>query len=186
MSALLKEIQDRKSPLAFEPKSLSDEQLETLWNAARWSASSYNEQPWRFVYAKRENEEEFNRILNCLLPGNQEWAQNASVLMIACSSNHFNHNGKENRHAKYDLGQAVSSLSLQATNMGLVLRQMGGFSPQAAQEQLAIPENYEAVTAIALGYEGRIDDLPENLQARSKNERKRNEIKSFAFEGTWG
>lgn len=185
MSNLISPIKDRKSPLAFDKKPVSPEVMNTLFEAARWSASAFNEQPWRFVYAHKANTAEFDRILQCLGESNQVWAKQAGVLMIAAASFAFLRNDRQNKHSRYDLGQAVAQLSIQATSMGLALHQMAGFSAEKAEESLLIPGDFEAVTAIALGYPGKVGDLPEELIRRANAPRTRNEIELFAFENRW-
>lgn len=179
-------LQQRWSPLAFSAQQVEPEQLQSLLEAARWAASSYNEQPWSFILATKENQVEFNRILSCLAEGNQVWAQNASVLMLSVAKLHFEKNGVENRHAFHDVGQAISNLAVQATALGLRIHQMAGFDVPKARELFSIPAGYEPVAAIAIGYKGDAQSLPENYQARESSPRTRKSVGSFTFTGTWG
>jgi len=179
-------LQERFSPLAFAEQSVEPEKLKSVLEAARWAASSYNEQPWSFIVATKENPEQFNRLLSCLAEGNQEWAKNAPVLMLSVAKLHFEKNGVENRHAFHDVGQAVANLAIQATVLGLRLHQMAGFDVSKARELFNIPTEYEPVAAIALGYQGDPQSLPENLKARELSQRSRKPIESFAFTGSWG
>ncbi len=179
-------LKQRWSPLAFSEQNVEPEQLGSLLEAARWAASSYNEQPWSFILATKENPAEFERLLSCLAEGNQVWAKNAPVLMISVARLHFEKNGKENRHAFHDVGQAVSNLAVQATALGLYVHQMAGFDVPKARELYGIPEGYEAVTAIALGYGAEVETLPENLQQRELAPRVRKPLASFTFTGSWG
>lgn len=179
-------IRKRWSPRAFSSKTVSDGELRSLFEAARWASSCFNEQPWRFIVSRRENQAEFDRLLSCLSESNQRWAKGAAVLMLSVASQAFAKNGKPNRHALHDVGLAAAQLTLQATALGLAVHQMAGFSMERARELFAIPEDFEPVAAIALGYPGRPDELPEDLRARELGERSRKPQSEFVFAGTWG
>ncbi|MGB5961038.1 MAG: nitroreductase family protein [Coleofasciculaceae cyanobacterium] len=179
-------IKQRWSPLAFSDQTVEAEKLGSILEAARWAASSYNEQPWSFIVATKENTKEFERLLSCLAEGNQVWAKNAPVLMISVAKLHFEKNGKENLHAFHDVGQAVSNLAVQATALDLYIHQMAGFDVSKARELYGIPEGYEPVAAIALGYGAAAETLPENLQQRELAPRSRKPVASFTFTGSWG
>ncbi|QIR35596.1 nitroreductase family protein [Tolypothrix sp. PCC 7910] len=179
-------LEQRWSPLAFSDKPIEKETLHSLFEAARWSASSYNEQPWHFIVATQDNPEDFNRLLSCLAEGNQVWAKNAPVLMISVAKLYFEKNGTENRHAFHDVGTAVCSLSVQATALGLFTHQMAGFDVPKTKELYKIPQGYEPVAAIALGYPGDPQTLPEQYQQREFSPRQRKPQQSFVFTGGWG
>jgi nitroreductase len=177
----------RWSPRAFDPHRLVEpEKLRSVMEAARWAPSSFNEQPWRFVVATREEPEAFARMLSCLVEQNQAWARHAPVLMIACASPVLSRNGKPNRHALYDLGQAVAFLTLEATALGLHLHQMAGFFPEKAREAFEIPQPFEAVSMIVMGYLGDPNSLPEDLRRRELTPTTRKPITDFVFAGRWG
>ena len=144
-------LQKRKSGRAFEAKEISNDVLNRLLEAAKWAPSSYNEEPWRFLVTKRETAA-FDLLLGSLMEANQVWAKNASALVIALSKKTFDRNDKPNRHYAYDLGSAVAHLSIQATEEGLNIRQMGGYDPQKVKENFAIPEELEAFAVLAIGY----------------------------------
>ena len=167
-------IKERFSPYEFTDKSISQGDLNTLFEAAGKAASSYNEQPWRFIYALRQDEEQFKTIHECLVEANQGWTGNVSALVITAVSKTFAKNGSLNRVAIHDLGLAVGNLTVQASAMGIYLHQMGGVDLQSAVDKLNIPEGFEPVTAIALGYyEG----------SSSVGERK--SVDEIAFKGSW-
>lgn len=173
----------RWSPRAFGEGDLTREQVGSLLEAARWSASSFNEQPWRFVYALRhEDADGFNRILATLMERNQMWARRASLLMI-CSALTVGSRGV-NSKAVYDTGQAVANLSTQATAMGLHVHQMGGFSGDAARTALDLPAEWEPVVAVAVGVRAAPETLPELFQPMETSERERLALPEFAFSGT--
>ncbi len=167
-------IKERFSPYEFTDKEISQEDLNTLFEAAGKAASAFNEQPWRFIYALRQDEEQFKNIHQCLVEGNQGWTANVSVLLITVVSKKFAKNGNLNTVAKHDLGLAVGNLTVQAQSMGIHLHQMAGIIPQKTIDTLNIPEGFEPVTAIALGYyEG--DSAVKDRKA----------IDEIAFKGSW-
>ncbi|MBN2757603.1 MAG: nitroreductase family protein [Bacteroidales bacterium] len=120
-------IKTRWSPRSFSAKEITKEQILSLFEAASWAASAYNEQPWMFIYATKNESVLYNKILNTLSEWNRNWAKNAPVLILSACKLKFSHTDKENRTAFYDLGQAVNSLSLQAISMDLYIHQMSGF-----------------------------------------------------------
>lgn len=178
-------LRQRWSPIAFSEKLVEQELLRSVLEAARWAASSFNEQPWSFIIATKDNQEEFSRLLSCLAEGNQQWAQNAPVLMIAVAKLHFERNGVENRHAFHDVGAALANLAIQATANGLRTHQMAGFDVPKTKETYSIPEGYEPVEAVALGYVGNPQALSEKLQQRELAPRSRKPLEEFVFSGNW-
>lgn len=178
-------LQNRWSPLAFSDRLVEPEKLGSVLEAARWAASSYNEQPWSFIVATKDNLSEFDRLLGCLAEGNQEWAQSAPVLMISVAKLNFERNGVENRHAFHDVGAAEANLAAQATALGLYVHQMAGFDVQKTKELYSIPQGYEPVDAIALGYLGDPHQLSDRLQQRLAAPRSRKPLKEFVFTGRW-
>jgi nitroreductase len=178
-------LQHRWSPLAFSAQPVEPQKLCQVLEAARWAASSYNEQPWSFIVATQDNPEEFDRLLQCLAEGNQEWAKNAPVLMLTVAKLNFSSNNVENRHAFHDVGAASANLATEATGLGLLIHQMAGFDVPKAKETYHIPEGYEAVAAIALGYLGNSDTLSDRLRQREFSPRTRKPLSDFVFSGGW-
>lgn len=178
-------LQQRWSPLAFSQQPVEAEKLRQVLEAARWAASSYNEQPWSFIVATQEHPEAFDRLLSCLAEGNQEWAKQAPVLLLSVAKLHFERNGSENRHALHDVGAAAANLAIQATELGLFIHQMAGFDVEQARQVYGIPEGYAPVAAIALGYLGDPDRLSERLQQRELAPRIRKPLTSFVFSDRW-
>lgn len=177
----------RFSPYTFKPEPLADGQLQSLLEAARWAPSSYNEQPWRYLIAQRSDETAFNAMVQCLVPGNQDWATHASVLMIGCVKRQFSKNGKPNRCAEHDLGQASAFLSLQATAMGLYVHQMQGIDQDRCRQQYDIPEGFDPWTGIAIGHVADADQAADGSFAdRDGAPRQRQPIDQFAFAGEFG
>jgi nitroreductase len=178
-------IRDRWSPRAFSEKQLSAANLHSLFEAARWAASCFGEQPWSFVVATRSDTAEFEKLASCLAAGNA-WAKEASVLVLSVAALNFARNAAPNRHAMHDVGLAMGNLSMQAQSMGIYLHQMGGFDQAKASEVLAIPETHIPVAMIALGYLGDPATLSEDLQKREAATRQRKPQRDFVFSGQWG
>lgn len=179
-------IRKRWSPRAFSPEPVEPEKLNSLLEAARGAPSSFNEQPWSFILAIQSNQTEFNRLLSCLAEANQIWAKNAAILMLSVAKLHFEHKGKENRHAFHEVGAAAANLTLQATLLGLFVHQMAGFDPGKARKTFSIPEGYEPVAAIAVGYGGDPETLPDSLHDRELAPRTRKPLQDFVFTEAWG
>src|SRR5581483_3698276 len=179
-------IARRWSPYGFADRSVSANDLRSLFEAARWAASSYNEQPWSYIVATKENAADFERVLACLVEGNQAWAKQAPVLALGCTSLNFRRNGLPNAAAIHDLGLASGNLCLEATARGLSVHQMIGIYPDKARELFRIPEGVQAVTALAIGYAAAPDTLPEKVKERELTPRSRRPLKEFVFGSAWG
>ena len=179
-------IAQRWSPRAFAPRPVSREHLRSLLEAARWAASSFNEQPWTFLVARREEPAEFKRMLECLVPGNQAWAQHAPVLMLTVVKRAFTRGGKPNRVAEHDVGLAAAQLTLQAESLGLRVHQMGGIELDKIRSTYGLPVGYDPLTGIAVGYEGEPASLSGELHELEVAPRERRPQEAFVFEGSWG
>jgi len=179
-------LAERWSPYGFEDRRVSDADLSSLFEAARWAASSYNEQPWTYLVATRENSREFERLLLCLVEANQVWAKAAPVLVLGVVSLRFAKNNKDNRAAVHDLGLAAGNLLAEATARGLSVHQMIGILPDKAREVYQIPEHCEAWTAMAIGYKAEPAKLPDALKERDLAPRQRKPLSEFVFTGKWG
>src|SRR4051812_7000314 len=147
-------LAERWSPYAFDSRPVPEADLHSLFEAARWAPSSYNEQPWSFIVATKQDSTEFARLLSCLVEGNQAWANEASVLALGVVRLTFSRNNQPNRAAVHDLGLAAGNLVTEATARGLCVHQMIGIVPEKAREVYQIPEHSEAWTALAIGYHG--------------------------------
>jgi nitroreductase len=180
---ILTHIAERWSPRAFDDRPVAPEDLMALFEAARWTASCFNAQPWRFVYATR-GEPAFATLLSCLRDTNASWAKHAAVLVIAVAKA-THEDGSPNGHAVHDLGQAMATLALEATARGLHVHQMAGFYPDKARELLGIPEGYEPKTAAAIGYLGDPARLSDKLREREGQPRQRKPIEELVFNGAW-
>jgi nitroreductase len=179
-------IQQRWSPRAFADTPVSQEILQSLFEAARWAPSSSNEQPWAFLVATKDDQDAYLKMLSTLVEFNQAWAKQAPVLVIAVSQMAFAKNNAPNRNAFYDTGSAVAHLTAEATSRGLFVHQMAGFEPQKARELFAIPEGWEPIAAFTIGYVGDPQTLSETLRARELAPRTRKPISEFVMSGRWG
>jgi len=178
-------LADRWSPYGFTDRPVTEADLLSLFEAARWAASSYNEQPWNYLVATRENPREFARLLACLVEANKAWAETAPVLVLGVVSLRFAKNNQDNRAAVHDLGLAAGNLSVEATARGLSVHQMIGILPGKAREAYQIPEHYEAWTAMAIGYKADPATLPAALKERDLAPRQRKPLAEFVFTGQW-
>ncbi len=169
---VLQSIKDRWSPRAFDPKPIPEIELQAMLEALRWSSSCFNEQPWQILINHR-GDVRHQVLLDCVSEGNRSWAQQAPVLILAVARLLFTHNEKVNRHAGYDLGQAIAQLAIQAASRQIYLHQMGGFSVEAAKQAFGLNPNHEPYSVIAVGYLGDLDSLPETQREKELGSRLR-------------
>lgn len=174
---------NRWSPRAMSGEEIPEAQLLTLFEAARWAPSANNNQPWRFVYARR-NTPHWDRFFGLLAEGNQVWAKQAAVLVVVASKTTFDHNEKYSRTHTYDAGAAWGNLALQGSLLGLVVHGMQGFDYDRARSELGIPDLYQVEAMIAIGRPGKKEDLPEHLLAREFPS-PRKALEEIIREGTW-
>jgi nitroreductase len=171
-------ILHRRSSRAYDPAPLSNDQINALFEAARWAPSSVNEQPWQYIYAT-SGQELFTTILNTLNESNRVWAKEAPLLIVSLARTTFTKNGRPNPSAQYDVGGANAILSLQATSMGLNVHQMGGFDRDALRQSLSVPRDQEPIVVMAIGFPGDVALLPEHLREREQLPRFRRPLSEF-------
>jgi nitroreductase len=175
-------LADRASTRAYDhDHKLEREDLRILLEAARWAPSSRNGQPWRFL-AGRRGDDTFDGVLETLVESNQEWARHSAALICGI----VQVVGDTYRTARYDLGLSVGHLVVQAGALGLHVRQMGGFHPEAVIERFGIPDGFEPVVVVAVGRLGTAENLPEKHRLREAEPRTRRSLEEIAFESTWG
>lgn len=181
-------LANRWSGRAYDAsKKVTQEQIIALLEAARWAPSCFGDQPWRFiVWDRNQDPLAWQKAFDCLVPGNQGWVVNAPVLLLATADSLFNHNGKENRWGQYDTGAAAENLCLQATSMGLMAHQMGGFDIDKTREAFAIPEQYSLMAMIAVGYQADVNTLSGDVMERETAPRTRRPLGELFFNGAWG
>ena len=174
----------RWSPRAFSHKPVSHEDLHKIFEAARWAASSFNEQPWRFLVGHR-GDATYQKIFDSLVEFNQGWAKSAPVLILSVASKTFAHNGAANHFAIHDTGAATAYLALQATVLGLHTHSMAGLDPEKARAAFGIPESFHIGAVTALGHLGDVDSLPEGLLEREIAPRQRKPLSEIVL-AEWG
>lgn len=180
-------IANRWSGRAYDDnKPVSNAQIISLCEAARWAPSCFGDEPWRFiVWNKHTDEKSWQKAFECLVPGNQEWVKNAPVLLLVTADSVFRHNQKPNRWAQYDTGAAAENLCLQAQDLGLMAHQMGGFNVEATREAFEIPEQFTLMAMIAVGYAADIHTLTGDVLSRETAERKRKPLAELFFDSAW-
>lgn len=179
-------LRDRRSTRAFATRPIASTDLRALFEAARWAASSRNEQPWRFVVARRDEERDaYERLLGCLDEKNRRWAKTAPVLIAAIARRAFS-DGRDNPHALHDLGAATAQIAAEATARDLVLHVMAGFDATRTREALRVPDAFAPVTVIALGHRGDVGALPDDLRAREEAPRQRKAQVEVVFAASFG
>lgn len=179
-------LSDRRSPYAFDPdKLVSEDDMRALMEAARWSASANNVQPWRYVVGvKGRSDKVWQRIHSVLAEGNQPWTKNAAVLMLTLVNREFPKNGKPNSSAEHDIGLASASLTVEATARNLVVHQMAGVLVDEANKEFGVAAPESVFTALAIGYQTSAEVIPENYAERDAAPRQRKSIKELLFAGS--
>lgn len=173
-------IRSRWSARAFAPQPIEEAMMHQLFEAASWTSSSMNEQPWIYLFAHRSDSERFARFLGCLSGGNQVWAQHAAVLVLSIARKNFARDGAFNRHYLHDTGAATTTLLLEAIQNGIYGHIMGGFDMEKAVAEFGVdPAQHEVAAFIALGYLGQPDDLPEPFKTRETTPRTRKNLSDF-------
>jgi nitroreductase len=179
-------LANRWSPRSFADRGVEPAKLRQLFEAARWAASCYNDQPWYYLVATRDDSAGFQKMLACLVEFNQAWAKSAPVLAISVARTKFKHDGSPNRHAQHDVGAASATLAIQAHSLGLAIHQMGGFDANRLRDTYHIPPDHEPMAAIAIGYPGDPSTLPDKLRERETAPRTRRPTSDFVYSGDWG
>lgn len=156
---------DRWSPRAMSGEPLTEVEVKALFEAARWAPSSFNHQPWRFIYATRTMPE-WETFLNLLVQFNKSWAQEGAICILILSHKYFEYNGEFSRTHSFDTGAATQNLALQGFAMGLVVHGMEGFDYEKARTELGVPDSYDIEAMFVVGKRGSVSDLPEDLQKR--------------------
>ena len=178
---VLELILNRWSARAFSDAPISDAELMTLFDAARWAQNSFNNQPWRYIYS-RNGSPSWQKFLNLLVPANQLWAKRAQVLVLVVSKKTFDYDGRSSVTHSFDTGASAQLMSLQAASMDIICHGMEGFDYERARKELKVPEGYTVEAMFAIGKLGKKEDLPEKLQ-KSETPSERKPIKEVVAEG---
>ncbi len=181
-------LANRWSGRAYDAaQPVSHARIMALLEAARWAPSCFGDQPWRFiVWSKNADAAAWQKGFDCLVPGNQAWVINAPVLVLVCADTLFNHNQKPNRWAQYDTGAAAENVCLQASSMGLMAHQMGGFDADKARETFSIPAQYIPMAMMSVGYPADIATLEGEVLSRETAARNRRPLNELFFADSWG
>lgn len=181
-------ISKRWSCRSFDASRIVErKQIIALLEAARWAPSCYGDEPWRFiVWDKNTDATAWHRAFDCLVEWNQNWVKNAPLLLLVTANSLFSKNGKPNAWGQYDSGAAAENLCLQAVSMGLMAHQMGGFDAKKVQKEFNIPEQFNCMAMIAVGYQSEETSLNEELKDLELAPRERTALSEHFFEGTWG
>ena len=174
-------ILNRWSPRAMTGAEIDEQELMAIFEAGRWAPSSYNNQPWRFIYAKR-NTEHWDRLFNLMVEFNQSWTKNAAVLVVIISKETFDHNGQPSITHSFDAGAAWENMALEAARRGYVIHGMQGFDYDKAKKALGIPEVYNVEAMATIGKRGKKSDWPAELQEREMPSQ-RKPLKEIIMEG---
>jgi nitroreductase len=182
-----KVMAERWSGRAYDPTVMvTAEEITALCEAARWAPSCFGDEPWRYLVCDKNSDlDAWEKLLSALVPGNQEWAKNAPVLIVTASVPNFSQNDKPNRWSGYDTGAASISLCLQATAMGLMSHQMGGFDDKMLRESFNIPADIHIWSVIAIGHQAALDNLSEEQLERELSPRKRRPLEQAFFMNKW-
>jgi nitroreductase len=184
--ALHELIRNRWSPRAFSDRPVPPEVLRSLFEAARWAPSSNNEQPWAYLVATKDDPQNFAKMVSVLVEFNANWAKHAPVLALSVAHLEMQRDSKPNRVALHDVGSATAQLTLEANSRGLQVHQMAGFDFEKARQTFGIPPDWEPVAAMAIGYPGDPQSLPEKLRDRELAQRTRKPLSEFVMTGGWG
>jgi nitroreductase len=178
----------RWSSRAFDPqRPVAREQLLVLVEAGRWAPSCNGDEPWRYlIWDKARDPEGWQKAFDCLSENNRKWVKNVSLLMLSCAGSNFEATGKPNRWTQHDTGAASVSMALQASAMGLMVHQMGGYDAEKARAAFGIPAEYTPMAMIAIGYQASPDILDEETKAKELRPRARKPAAQRFYEGGWG
>jgi len=181
-------LASRWSGRAYDPaRDVEHRRLVSLMEAARWAPSCFGDEPWRYIVCRKSiDPDAWNRALACLSEGNQQWAQRAPVLIAVLADSVFSSRDRDNRWGQYDTGAASMSICIQATELGLMAHQMGGFDPQQLTAAFNIPERYVAMSVMAIGYQMPRENIPEDMLERELAGRRRRPLRDSFFAGSWG
>lgn len=181
-------IANRWSGRAYNASlEVSHEQIIALLESARWAPSCFGGQPWRFiVWNKNTDAQAWHKAFDCLAASNQTWVKDAPVLMLVCADTLFSHNQQPNRWAQYDTGAAAENVCLQASSMGLMAHQLGGFNAESASAAFAIPAQFVPMAMLSIGHAADIASLEGDVLTRETAARSRRPLNELFFAGSWG
>ncbi|MEI8204813.1 MAG: nitroreductase family protein [Bacteroidota bacterium] len=177
---ILETISNRWSPRSFREDEIPNEKIRSLFEAARWASSGFNDQPWRYMVGSKGSTS-WNNLLDCLVEGNRDWAKKAPFLILVCAETISKTTGKFSTYATFDAGQSLALLCIQATELGLYTHPMAGFHKDKAISLFHLPSTVEPIVILAVGYKDSPDLLPENLKNLEVSPRQRKNFNEFVF-----
>ena len=166
----------RFSAREYAGAAIPDPALQSLFEAARWSPSSYNAQPWSFILARRQDPAAFEAMLSCT-GGNRPWCENSGAILACIVEKNLSEPSRPNPHASHDLGLAIMAMAVQAVSLGLQMREMAGIEPDKVRKLYAVPETHDIISGLAIGVA---------TQQAKDLDRSRKPLEDFVFEGEWG
>ena len=179
-------IAERWSPRAFDSSYIiTEDSIKSLFEAARWAPSCYGDQPWQYILFKKEDATNWAGVLNCLSIGNQNWAMDASILIVVCANKNFNHNGEPNRWSHYDTGAASENICLQSASLGLSAHQMGGFDQEKIRNLSNIPAEFDILACMAVGKHLHESKFSQIQREKETQVRTRKPLKDIYFINEW-
>jgi nitroreductase len=179
-------IRQRWSPRSFTDRAVDHDTLVALFEAARWAASCNNLQPWRYIIATKNDQEAWEVAQNCTLDRNQRWTRLAPVIGYVMAEPVPLPGDRANLWHQFDAGMASAQLTIEAESRGLVVHQFAGIDYDAVRETYEVPSHVDIICGIVLGYQGDPEVLIEDLPGREREERKRNPLSDFVFQGRYG
>jgi len=181
-------IGKRWSGRAYDPeRTLTDQQIISLLEAARWAPSCFGDEPWRYIVCNRvTHPDAWQMALETLNESNRVWVSNAPVIILGFANTVMKHNGKPNRWGEYDTGAATMSLCLQATAMGMMLHQMGGYDVDKVRTSFKVPDTFTPMAILSIGYQLPVDSIPDALKEREMAPRIRRPLEENCFVASWG
>lgn len=182
---LLELLESRWSPRSFSDEKIPTETIVKVFDAGRTIMSSFNEQPWRVIFASKDDAH-YEKLFDCLGEFNQKWVKTAPCLGVVLGKKHFTKKDKPNRHRFYDSGAFMAVSTLRATSLDLFVHQMAGFSPEKVTEKLKVPEEFEPLTMFVMGNIAPPEQLPEDLQKQEHKKSDRKDVDDFLFGNQWG
>lgn len=182
--SLAKLLQKRWSPRQFDDQQISKKTIFQIFDAGKTSMSCFNEQPWRVILASKDDPH-YNKLFECLTPGNQQWVQTAPFLGVVLVKKHFSKKDKENRHRFYDSGAFMAFSTLKAVSLGLFIHQMAGFSVEKVHQNFPIPDEFEAITCFVIGHAANLNTLPKEQREQEQKRSPRKPVNHFLFGDQW-
>jgi nitroreductase len=178
-------IVDRRSIRSFDPRPVELDKINRIFECARWAPSSYNRQPWRFIFATSDQKENYSRLFNLIYESNKSWVSQVPLLILTVSEVFMHDRMSENKFAFHDTGMAVANLYIMARAMGLDFHPLGGYDKAKAKTVFHIPEGFEPMAMLAIGYSKPHQEFGDELKEYDNKPRTRKDLSEIVMNGTW-